>query len=220
MTNSGGGSLRRILEDAARGRPPAADGIVTILDPPPGPVRGVLAFTGHHVVAVGLDPQEIRTRIPEGDLIAPMSPPFLGWVAEGLGVPPGSVDVVLVTVGGEAMPGIRLVPSERIDHPRVERAKRYRTDVRVFEDEDGAGVLTIGRGLAGRWEVAFEVEPGARGRGLGRALAAAARILVPAGEPLFAQVSPGNVASLRAVLAAGYVPMGAEVLYAKPVGPS
>jgi len=33
------------------------------------------------------------------------------------------------------------------------------------------------------------------------------------GEPLFAQVAPGNAASLRAFLAAGFVPIGAEVLF-------
>ena len=50
-------------------------------------------------------------------------------------------------------------------------------------------------------------------------LAAAARGLVPAGEHLFAQVAPGNVASLRAFLAAGYRPIGAEVLFLRRVGP-
>ncbi|HXM55375.1 MAG TPA: hypothetical protein VOB72_08295, partial [Candidatus Dormibacteraeota bacterium] len=36
--------------------------------------------------------------------------------------------------------------------------------------------------------------------------------LAPAGEPVFVQVSPGNAASLRVVLAAGYRPIGSEVL--------
>jgi RimJ/RimL family protein N-acetyltransferase len=69
----------------------------------------------------------------------------------------------------------------------------------------------LGRGLAGRWEIAFEVEPEARGRGLGTALASAGPWLAP-GDPVFAQVSPGNVASLRVLLAAGYRPIGSEVL--------
>jgi hypothetical protein len=43
-------------------------------------------------------------------------------------------------------------------------------------------------------------------------LAAAARHLVPDGRPIWGQVAPGNAASLRAFLAAGYVPVGAEVL--------
>jgi hypothetical protein len=82
----------------------------------------------------------------------------------------------------------------------------------VHADRDGGAVLLLGRGLAGRWELAFEVDPDRRDRGLGRTLATAARHLVPAGEPLFAQVTPGNVASVRALLAAGYTPIASEVL--------
>jgi RimJ/RimL family protein N-acetyltransferase len=44
-------------------------------------------------------------------------------------------------------------------------------------------------------------------------VARAAAGLVPAGEPLWAQVAPGNAASLRALAAAGFVPVAAEVLF-------
>jgi len=57
-----------------------------------------------------------------------------------------------------------------------------------------------------------EIDPGCRGRGLGRELVAAARHLVPDGTPLWAQIAPGNAASVRAFLAAGYQPVGAEAL--------
>ena len=92
---------------------------------------------------------------------------------------------------------------------------RYRHDLQVWTAEGGAGVLVLGRGLAGRREVAFEVDPARRNRGLGRRLVAAARHLTPPGEPLFAQVAPGNAASLRAVGAAGFRPVGAEVLFSR-----
>jgi RimJ/RimL family protein N-acetyltransferase len=98
-------------------------------------------------------------------------------------------------------------------HERAARALRYRDDLEVWTAEGGVGVLVLGRGLAGRREVAFEVDPARRNRGLGRLLVAAARHLTPAGEPLFAQVAPGNVASLRVVEAAGFRPVGAEVLF-------
>jgi RimJ/RimL family protein N-acetyltransferase len=94
----------------------------------------------------------------------------------------------------------------------VVRAQRYRDDVRVLSDPTGNGLVILGRGLAGRWEVAFEVVLSARGRGLGRALASAARRHAPADEPLFAQAAPGNATSLRVLLAAGFTPIGAEVL--------
>ena len=46
----------------------------------------------------------------------------------------------------------------------------------------------------------------------GRALIAAGLRHVPTRELVWAQVSPGNAASLRAFLAAGFVPIGAETL--------
>lgn len=72
--------------------------------------------------------------------------------------------------------------------------------------------MLVGHGVAARWEVAIEVDPGYRGHGLGRALASAARHLVPAGRPLWAQIAPANAASVRAFLAAGFRPVGAEAL--------
>ncbi len=74
--------------------------------------------------------------------------------------------------------------------------------------------MLLGRGVGGRWETAIEVDQDRRGAGLGRRLAVAARHLVPGGAPLWAQVAPGNAASLRAFLAAGFVPVGAEALLA------
>jgi GNAT superfamily N-acetyltransferase len=206
--------LLRLLQDAAAGSPPPADGVVEVWPAPAGAVDAVLAFTAHHVVAAAVDPDLVAARLPDGDLSAPVSPGFLGWLGERLGSHPGSLDVVLAAGGLGGTPPLELragVDPER--HPRVARALGYRGDLRVWTDPDGAGVLVLGRGLAGRREVAFEVDPARRNRGLGRLLVAAARHLTPSGEPLFAQVSPGNAASLRAVAAAGFRPIGAEVLF-------
>jgi GNAT superfamily N-acetyltransferase len=111
------------------------------------------------------------------------------------------------------LPGAPPLPLREVadsDHPRVRRARRYRPQVRIWTTD--GGVLVVGRGLAGRWEAAIEVEAPQRGRGLGRSLARAARHLVPDDRPVWAQVAPGNAASVRAFLAAGYRPVGAEVL--------
>ena len=206
--------LLRLLEDAAGGVPPPPDGVVEVWPGPAGPVDAVLAFTAHHVVAAGVDPDLVASRLPVGDLGAPMSAGFLGWLGERLGSHPGSLDVVLAAPGLGGDPPLALRPVEDpARHPRAARAQRYRRDLRIWADADGAGVLVVGRGLAGRREVSFEVEPSRRNRGLGRLLVAAARHLIPAGEPLFAQVSPGNAASLRVVEAAGFRPIGAEVLF-------
>jgi RimJ/RimL family protein N-acetyltransferase len=122
------------------------------------------------------------------------------------------VDAVLVAPPAVAAPGPVLEAAE-VDHPRVARARLHRTGVRVWTTPDGAGVLVLGHGVAGRWEVSVEVDPAARGRGLGTALVAAAPALVPGGATLWAQVAPANTASLRAFLGAGYRPVGAEVLF-------
>jgi hypothetical protein len=92
----------------------------------------------------------------------------------------------------------------------VARALRYRSDVRAWRSEHG--ILILGRGLAGRWEIAIEVDATSRDKGHGRALATAARHLVPDGRSVWAQVAPGNASSVRAFLAAGYLPVGSEVI--------
>jgi GNAT superfamily N-acetyltransferase len=211
--------LLRLLRDAATGSPPAADGLVEVWPPPPGAADAVLAFTAHHVVAARVDPDLVAARLPDGDLGAPMGAGFLSWLGERLGSQPGSLDVVLAAAGLGGTPPLELragVDPGR--HPRVARALRYRDELAVWTDPEGLGVLVLGRGLAGRREVAFEVDPAARNRGLGRLLVAAARHLTPPGEPLFAQVAPGNAASLRVVGAAGFRPIGAEVLFHRDGG--
>jgi GNAT superfamily N-acetyltransferase len=206
--------LLRLLEDAAVGMPPPPDGVVEVWPAPEGPVDAVLAFTAHHVVAAAVDPDLVAARLPAGDLSAPVSAAFLGWLGERLNSRPGSLDVVLAAEGLGGTPPLELTPAVGLDrHQRVARSLRYRDDLEVWTVPEGAGVLVLGRGLAGRRELAFEVDPPRRNRGLGRLLVAAARQLTPAGEVLFAQVAPGNAASLRVVEAAGFRPIGAEVLF-------
>ena len=180
----------------------------------PGPRHCVIGFTAHHVIAAEIDESTIRQRLDPDDLSAPMSAGFLLFLAGWLGANPGTLDLVFVAPPAEEQ--FELWRRDDLDeHPRVRRAGRYRPELAVYADREHGepdGVLIIGRGLAGRWEMAYEVAPRARGRGLGRALAASAGRFVD-GEPLFAQVAPGNTASVRACIAAGYRPIGAEVLF-------
>jgi GNAT superfamily N-acetyltransferase len=204
-------TLGELLDRVAAGRPPPADGGVSVL-PPPWPLHhhAVLAFTAHHVVVTDADPDWVRALLPPGDLSAPLNPPFLSALSGRAGRRVNNVDLVMVAhkLGGDAP--LPLTPAGASDHPRVERSHRDRDEVLVW-DADG-GVLVLGRGVGGRWEAAVEVDEAARGRGLGRALAAAARHLVPRGGAVWAQVAPGNAASVRAFLAAGFTPVGAEAL--------
>jgi GNAT superfamily N-acetyltransferase len=204
-----GVDLGTVLEEAAAGRPPAADGAVEVMPRVAGgAVAGVIGFTAHHVVAADVDPEWVRAVLPPQSLSAPMSAFFLAALAGQVGGEPGAYDITLVAPDTAVPCELREVDSE---HPRVRRALRYRTDVRVHAAE--GGVLILGRGLAGRWEVSLEVAPEHRGRGLGRRLVAAAPGLVDG--TLWAQVSPANVASLRMFLAAGYRPVAAEVLFSR-----
>jgi GNAT superfamily N-acetyltransferase len=207
--------LLDVLLDAAAGRPPAPDCSVELLPPPPGPVDAVLSFTAHSYVAAAVDPERLRSRLRPDDPGAATKPEFLAWLAAELGRRAGQIDMLLAAPHLEGSLPLDLEPRDDLaTHPRVSRANRYRQQLRVLADPEGSAVVLLGRGLAGRWEVAFEVDPDRRDRGLGRALATAARHLVPQGEPLFAQVTPGNVASVRVLLAAGYRPIASEVLLA------
>jgi GNAT superfamily N-acetyltransferase len=180
----------------------------------PAPSRAravVVGGSAWHVVAADVDPEWVAEAVSHDPIAAPLGARFLAALADCVGAEPGSLDAVLV-----APPGARsldLVPVDDLDHARVQRALHHRRDVRVWTTPDGAGLVTVGRGVAGRWEASLEVDPAARCRGLGTALAAAAPSLVPDGAPLWAQVAPANVASLRAFLSAGYRAVCAEVLF-------
>jgi hypothetical protein len=209
--------LAHLLEHAARGTYPAFDGLIHVLPELLGPVDALIAFTGTFALAAPIDPEEVAARVPAGDFYGAIAPNFLLWLGEQLQSRAGTHDAVLVAVAG-ATPEPPIVLQE-IDagevahHPRVARAARYRHGLRCYAPEDGGAVLVLGRGVTNRWEMAFEVDDDRRNVGLGRALAVAARTLLPPSTPIWAQVAPGNAASLRAVLAAGYRPVGSEILF-------
>lgn len=200
------------LTRLAAGDAPPADASVTTVPAPSGARALVVGGTAWHVVAADVDPAWVAAQTAHDRLAAPLGARFLAALADRVGAEPGVVDAVLVAPPAVAAPGPVLGPAEG-DHPRVARARLHRTGVRVWTTPDGAGVLVLGRGVAGRWEVSVEVDPAARGRGLGTALVAAAPALVPGGATLWAQVAPANTASLRAFLGAGYRPVCAEVLF-------
>ena len=215
---AGPAALAALFQDAGRGVFPSADSAVTVLRQPASGQAAVLAFTGHIVIAADVDPEWVTQLLPSADLADYFNPPFLAALCERLGRRVNCVDMVAY---GPALTGSPPLPlTEIVDrsHPRVRRAQRYRNDVRVWA-ADG-GIVVLGRGLAGRLEVAFEVDPDHRARGLGRALARSARQLAGQWHPdepgVWAQVAPGNAASVRTVLAAGYQPIGSEALLVAP----
>ncbi|GAB2875879.1 GNAT family N-acetyltransferase [Streptomyces deserti] len=204
-------TLRDILGAAARGVFPAADGGTTVVPQHCDRDAGVIAFTGHSVVFTDEDPRWVYDTLDALDcdpLAAPMNARFLAAFMARTGRTSETIDAVLV---GSPLPGeppLALQEVEDLGHPRIAYARGRRDDVRAWTTD--GGVLVLGRGVAGRLEVSVEVDEGVRHRGLGRALATAARQLVT--EPLWAQIAPGNARSVRAFQAAGYRPVGAELL--------
>jgi hypothetical protein len=209
--------LAAILDAAASGSYPPADGAVDVL-PPVDHLAGIaLGFTAHFVFAGAIDVAAVRARTSDGDLSVPMSARFLNWLADELGSNPGTFDALFCARGTGTGAPSWLHEIDAPEHPRVQRASRYRRDMRVYGTESESAVLVVGRGVCDRWEIGYEVAPSAQGQGLGRRLVAAARGLVPEGVPVWAQVAPGNAASMRSTAAGGFSPVAAEVLFPRGV---
>jgi hypothetical protein len=199
--------LAAILEEAAAGRFPAADGAVDVLPADGDGTRAVVAFTGHAYVLADVAVPDVKG----GGFGGAMHPDVLQRLAaEDRRI--GSIDVVLVARGvGSAPASATPLDAVLAEHARVQRALRHRRDVEVVVEPDG--VVILGRGLVGRRELSVELfDPATPSAGAGRRLIAAGLAAVPVGEWCWAQVAPGNARSLRAFLACGFTPIASEVL--------
>lgn len=196
--------------DAADGHFPPVDGGTTVVGPLPRGLECSVAFTGHAVIATSLPAEEVRSLDADGfgaslapDLLRRLAGPK-GWI--------GVLDATLVARGTGADGTPQLAERTDLDdHPRVRHARELRTGVRAYGDE--RGLVTLADGLGGRRELSIELhEPRPVGRRPGRSLLTDALSLAPAGAPVFAGVAPGNARSLRAFLAAGFTPIGSEII--------
>lgn len=203
--------LRTMLEDAAAGRFPPVDGGLQVFAPGVDGHFAIVEFTGHSVVLGDLTAAELADRGADG--VGGASHPSIKLALAGSAGWIGSQDAVLVATARRDGSALELTEAgvRFDDHPRVVRSRAHRSEVEVFVG--GGGLVTLGDGLVGRRELSVELfestRPNARA---GRALIDAGLALVPPGELVWAQVAPGNAASLRAFLAAGFVPIGAETL--------
>jgi GNAT superfamily N-acetyltransferase len=234
VADAGEHPLETVFREIGRGRPAPLEGKLVAMPAPVGAVAAVVAFTGHVAVAADVPAQEVLAQLPANDLGAPLGVPFLSWLGRRAGATPGLQCLVLVHGGpaaggaggasmamtgsgaghGAAEAGIRLVPRPDLRaHPRAARALRRRTSVTLYGDAGGRRLITLGRGLAGRWELGVELEAAYQGQGLGRRLIGAAVAICPPGEAVYAQVPAANARSIRAFLGAGFRIIGAEVLY-------
>ncbi|KRC63657.1 hypothetical protein ASE12_02075 [Aeromicrobium sp. Root236] len=208
--------LADVIHDAANGRFPPVDGGWHRVEPWKQGVEAVVAFTGHAVFAVDAATTDESLAGLGADgfggahdprLITELAGPR-GWI--------DSLDALLVGRGlGAETASSRLVPRPDLaTHSRVHFAATNRDDVRVFgfEDPDQSTVVVLARGVAGLPEISFELDPEDRG-GAGAALVHDGLKLVPEGELVCAAAAPGNAASLRALLSAGFVPLGSLQLF-------
>jgi hypothetical protein len=199
------------LDSAGRGDFPKADGAVEVLSPPPGRAMAVVAFTAHYMIATSVPEDWIHAQLPPGDLLSPMSPRFLTALGDKLGRRDDGIDLLLAARGLHGRSTLRETTSET--HPRVTRANAHRDQVRAFADPTGAATIILGRALANRTEVSIEIDPSRRNQGIARQALTEARRIVGADQLLFAQTAPGNAASIRTLLTAGFQPIGSEVLF-------
>ena len=209
--------LATMITDAAAGRFPEPDGGWQRVPPWRPGLEAIFSFTAHAVFAVAPDVSDQRLAALGADgfggahdprLIAALAGPE-GWI--------DSLDM-LMAARGTGRPGVppRLVDRRDLaTHPRARLAARLRDEPRVlgYPDPRRSALATVSRGIAGLTELSFELEPGWRGQGGGAGLAAGALSVLPAGQLAIAAVAPGNAASVRALLSAGFAPLGSFQLF-------
>jgi hypothetical protein len=198
------------------GQFPAVDGGWHRVPPWRAGVEAVFAFTGHAVFAVGDDVSDDRLSALGVDGLGGANHPRVlidlagpdGWI--------DSLDALLARrtpLSGNAIQP--LVPRlDLADHPRAHWARAVRDDVRVLgrADQESSSVATLSRGVGGLTELSVETDVGARGLGHGSEFIAAALAAASPGELVVAAVAPGNAASLRAFLSAGFAILGSVQL--------
>jgi hypothetical protein len=214
--------LAELIIAAADGRFPAADGGWQRVPPWRPGLEAVVGFTGHAVFAVAPDITDAQLAGLGANGFGGAHDPRLivalagetGWI--------DSLDVLLVARGDGSRTGTGLVDRPDLGaHPRVDFAGRVRDAPRIlgYPDPARSSVAIVSTGLAGLTELSFELEPARRGVGEAVTLIRDALRTVTPGEPVVAAVAPGNAASLRAVLSAGFTPLGSLQLFRRGATP-
>ncbi|MFS8497358.1 MAG: GNAT family N-acetyltransferase, partial [Micromonosporaceae bacterium] len=113
-------TLADLLAQVERGQPLPTDPWLSVVPAPAGN-PAVLSFPGRIVVAADLDPAWVAAQVPDGDLSAPMNPPFLHACERKLGRRGNSIDVLLLGPPVPRPPEVALREVGDPDHPRVRR---------------------------------------------------------------------------------------------------
>jgi RimJ/RimL family protein N-acetyltransferase len=214
--------LAGLISAAADGRFPEADGGWRRVPPWRHGLEAVVAFTGHAVFAVAPDiPDELLVSLGADGFGGATSPRLITALAG----PEGWIDSLDMLMAGRGTGGAGVAPRlvDRPDlagHARVRFATRIRHRPRPvgYPDPRRGAIAVISEGIGGLTELGLELEPGHQGRGGGARLIGDALTLVPAGQPVIAAVAPGNAASVRALLSAGFTPLGSLQLFRRTGG--
>ncbi|NLA36336.1 MAG: hypothetical protein GX868_11735 [Actinobacteria bacterium] len=207
-------TLGSVFDALTRGRFPVGDGDLSVVpvDEVTG-FAGVYSFTGHAVMSTTLSYDELVALGADGYGMSNAPE-----VVTAMAGPAGSVGVLdnltmRRGIGGRAT-GLRETDAFD-DHRRVRYARMTRRDVRVFAHD--LGLITLGRGIAGRLELGLETlgDEAERGRRAGAVLLDEALRLVGDTQVVWASCAPGNARSLRALLGAGFELVGSEVLISR-----
>lgn len=214
--------LADLVAEAAAGRFPPVDGRWRRVPPWRDGLEAVVAFTGHAVFAVGDDVADSWLDELGVDGFGGAHDPRVIAALAGEGAWIDSLDALHVSRGtaerGDPACEPRLVPRPDLATlPRARLAAELRDDVEVWGRPRGSDevVVTVSRGVGGLRELSFEVDPAGRG-GAGASLVRDALAVVPAGELVVAAAAPGNAASTRSLLAAGFAQIGSMQLF-RPV---
>ncbi len=209
--------LGLLITDAAAGRFPDADGGWERVPPWRPGLEAVVSFTGHAVFALAPDtPDRLLVSLGADGFGGAHDPRLIAALAG----PGGWIDCLdmLMAAHGTGRTGVppRLVDRPDLaTHPRARFAAGIRGRLRPmgYPDRQRSALAIVGRGIAGLTELSFELEPARRREGSGAELISDALTAVPAGQLAVAAVAPGNAASVRALLSAGFVPLGSVQLF-------
>ncbi len=213
--------LATIVRDALHGQFPAGDGLVERLPAWRPGLEAVVAFTGHGYLCLQDDrPVPAAAKSLSHDAFGGLTDPRLITALAGPDAGRHDIDSldVLLAAGASDEPLPHLVLRTDLAHPRITFARRWRDDVRALTTTTGPddSVVVLATGLAGLTEVSIEIAPRSRGRGNGTAMLRAVRASLAPEEIVVAMVAPGNAASLRTFLAAGFTPVGGAQVWFAP----
>jgi len=135
--------LAAVLERAASGAFPPADGATDVLGPDADGTLAVVCFTGHAFVLADVDSDDVARLQRDdagGGLGGALAPELLLWLA-GSADHVGSIDVVMAARGtGCGALGLTR-RDDQLHHPRARRAAHHRRDVEIHGDDDGIVIV-------------------------------------------------------------------------------